>query len=197
MTTLVGRPRIFDLEKAVHTAQKIFWRHGYEATSLAALAQAIGVHKPSLYAAYGDKRAIYRQAYTAYQKDAARLVESALGKPRLRDALTVFFEADLDLFSADENAGCFMLATALPLAGTDPDIARGVRKALADLRSAVSGRLRQAEEQGELATCVQLETAADLIMSTHIALANRARSGEPREKLSISARRTIDLICFD
>ena len=195
MPAAVGRPRIFDIEAAIRTAQAVFWRHGYEATSLAALAEAIGVHKPSLYAAYGDKRAIYLEAYDAYQRDAGRLVAAALGKLRLRDALTTFFASDLDLFTADRGVGCFMLATALPLAGTDPEIANRVRTALASLRSAVVGRLEQADEQRELAAHLQIETAADLVLSTHIALANRARSGEPREALNKSVQRVIDVIC--
>ena len=190
----VGRPRIFDLEAAVRTAQAEFWRHGFEATSLAALAEAIGVHKPSLYAAYGDKRAIYLRAFEAYQRDAAVLVTTALSKPRLRDALATFFASDLDLFTAESGAGCFMLATALPLAGTDPQIANRVRTALTNLRSAVVERLVQAD-RAELAPQIEIETAADLFLSTHIALANRARSGEARDTLDQSARRLIDVIC--
>lgn len=190
----VGRPRIFDLEAAVRTAQAEFWRHGFEATSLATLAEAIGVHKPSLYAAYGDKRAIYLRAFEAYQRDAAVLVTTALSKPRLRDALATFFASDLDLFTAESGAGCFMLATALPLAGTDPQIANRVRTALTNLRSAVVERLVQAD-RAELAPQIEIETAADLFLSTHIALANRARSGEARDTLDQSARRLIDVIC--
>lgn len=197
MASPVGRPRIFDMEAAIRTAQAIFWRNGYEATSLAALAEAVGVHKPSLYAAYGDKRALYLHAYDAYQRDAAILVASALSESRLRDALTTFFASDLDLFTAETGAGCFMLATALPLAGTDSEIADRVRAALAGLRSAVVGRLKQAETQGEVAAQMQIETAADLLLSTHIALANRARSGEAREALHESAQRVIDIICSE
>lgn len=190
----LGRPRIFDLEAAIRTAQAEFWRHGFEATSLAALAEAIGVHKPSLYAAYGDKRAIYLRAFEAYQRDAAVLVTTALSKPRLRDALMTFFASDLDLFTAESGAGCFMLATALPLAGTDPEIAIRVRTALTNLRSAVVDRMVQAD-RAELGAQIEIETAADLFLSTHIALANRARSGEARATLEQSARRLIDVIC--
>lgn len=195
MAVSVGRPRIFDLEDAVRTAKLVFWRHGYEATSLAALAEAIGVHKPSLYAAYGDKRAIYLEALDAYQRDAGNLVGRALGKPRLRDALTTFFASDLDLFTAESGLGCFMLATALPLAGTDSGIATRVRNALAGLRSTIVGRLELAATQGEIADRLDIDTAADLLQSTHIALANRARSGESRDALAQSASRVVDVIC--
>lgn len=195
MAASVGRPRTFNLESAVQTAQAVFWQHGYEATSLASLADAIGVHKPSLYAAYGDKRAIYLHAYDAYQRDAGKLVALALGKHQLRDALTTFFASDLDLFTSEKGAGCFMLATALPLAGTEPEIATRVRAALSELRSAFIKRLKQAAKQGEMAEDMDIETAADLFLSTHIALANRARSGESRGELENSAQRLINAIC--
>lgn len=62
MTPTRGRPRSFDPEKAIEAAQAVFWKHGYEATSLNQLAEAVGLHKPSLYAAFGDKKALYLKA---------------------------------------------------------------------------------------------------------------------------------------
>ena len=195
MTAPVGRPRLFDLPTAVRTAQSVFWQHGYEATSLAMLAKAIGVHKPSLYAAYGDKRALYLEAYDAYQRDSGKLVVAALSRPHLRNAIGAFFEADIDLFTSETGTGCFMLATALPLAGTDLGIADRVRMALSGLRTALLERFERAANSGELTSRLDAESATDLALSVHIALANRARSGEPRAALEASARRLTDVLC--
>ena len=167
----------------------------YEATSLAELAKAIGVHKPSLYGAFGDKRALYFQAYDAYQRDASMLVASALSKHQVKDALTAFFDSDLDLFTAEAGLGCFMLATALPIASTDAEMAERIRAALIGLRSAFVGRLRQADAQREISPHMPVETAAELLLSTHIALANRSRSGEPRKSLEKIAGDLIGVIC--
>ena len=195
MTRTLGRPRGFDLEEAVYKAQEIFWCHGYEAASLAALATKIGVHKPSLYAAYGDKRDLYLAAYDAYQRDAGKLVAAALGRRGLREALTAFFAADIELFVADDGRGCFMLATAVPLASREERIGSRVRDALASLQQAIGGRVEQASRDGDLSDVVDPATAVDLVMSTHIALANRARSGESRAKLEATAAGLLNLLC--
>lgn len=195
MAKAVGRPRGFDAEAAVREAKAIFWRQGFHATSLATLAAAIGVHKPSLYAAYGDKRDLYLAAYDAYQSDAAKLVAGALCRTGFREALTTFFTADIDLFLADDARGCFMLATALPLAPNDEGVADRVRNALTGLHQALARRVDQARLDDELSPTIEPATATDVIVSTHVALANRARSGEARSALEMTARRVIDLVC--
>ena len=68
-----GRPREFDAEKALDAALKVFWRKGYEGASLSDLTKAVGVNRPSLYAAFGDKEALFRQALERYLKGPARL----------------------------------------------------------------------------------------------------------------------------
>ena len=193
----LGRPRGFDLDTAIQKARDVFWRNGFDATSLATLAAAIGVHKPSLYAAYGDKRELYFAAYNAYQSDSGQLVASALGRPQFREALSAFFAADLDLFLAEDGRGCFMFATAVPLAPNDSDIAERARKSIKALSMAIVDRVAQADRARELSHAILPAAASDIILSTHIALANRARSGEERSPLELTAKLVIDLICAD
>ena len=71
-----GRPPSFDRDAALHAAMLLFWRHGYEATSLRDLTRAMGVTPPSLYAAFGDKKALFRAAVRRY-----------VGEPAAADAL--------------------------------------------------------------------------------------------------------------
>lgn len=191
----LGRPRGFDLDIAIQRARDVFWRNGFDATSLATLAAVIGVHKPSLYAAYGDKRELYLAAYNAYQNDAGQLVASALGLPQFREALSAFFAADLDLFLADDGRGCFMFATAIPLAPNDADIAERARKSIKALSTAIAERVAQADRARELSQAILPAAASDIILSTHIALANRARSGEGRAPLEQTTKLVIDMIC--
>lgn len=190
-----GRPRSFDVDDAVKKAQALFWTDGFDGTSLAALASAVGVHKPSLYAAYGDKRDLYMAAYDAYQKEAGKLVAEALSGDRLRDALATFFATDLDLFLADEGRGCFMLATAVPLAPKDDAIAARVRRALDGLQEALARRVERACEEGDLSVALETATVVDIVMSTHIALADRARGGSDRATLQRTVDRILNLVC--
>jgi AcrR family transcriptional regulator len=183
------------MDDAIAKAQALFWRDGFAGISLTTLASAVGVHKPSLYAAYGDKRDLYIAAFDAYQKVASKLVAAALGEERLRDALTAFFTADLDLFLAGSGRGCFMLATTVPLALGDDDMAARVRQSLDGLRAALARRVERASEDGHLSKALDPATATDIIMSTHIALANRARVGTNRAELEMTAYRVVYLVC--
>lgn len=189
-----GRPRGFDLDDAIQAAQRVFWKHGLAATSLDQLSATIGVHKPSIYAAFGDKHALYLRALDAYLDLASKLTRTALERAGLRDALEAFFAADLDLFLAEDGRGCFMLSTAAPVAGIHPDIAKRVTQANIGLRKAIHSRLMRAVDDEELPTSSAIDALAEIIVSTHIALSLRARSGEDRATLQASVRHVLAIL---
>src|ERR1700735_1049003 len=81
----VGRPREFDRDQALEAAMLVFWRHGYEGASLTALTGAMGISRPSLYAAFGDKAGLFREAVARYGSGPGRYVRRALGQPTARD----------------------------------------------------------------------------------------------------------------
>ena len=74
----IGRPRAFDAEKALDRALQVFWRKGYEGTSLPDLTKAMGINRPSLYAAFGNKEALFRKAIDRYVHVTACHVREAL-----------------------------------------------------------------------------------------------------------------------
>ena len=74
----VGRPRAFDVDEALDQALKVFWRRGYEGTSLPDLTRAMGINRPSLYAAFGNKEALFRKALDRYNDGPAAYVREAL-----------------------------------------------------------------------------------------------------------------------
>src|SRR5437867_1876189 len=81
-----GRPREFDAEQALDAALLLFWRHGYEGTSLAALTDAMGINTPSLYAAFGSKEMLFRRALDRYLQKPASYLPTALKEPTARGA---------------------------------------------------------------------------------------------------------------
>src|SRR5262245_8015805 len=79
-----GRPREFDTEKALDAALEVFWRKGYEGASLPDLTEAMGINRPSLYAAFGCKEELFRKVVARYIKGPASYVRKALAEPSVR-----------------------------------------------------------------------------------------------------------------
>src|SRR5437899_12052969 len=79
-----GRPRSFDVDQALDRALKVFWQMGYEGASLLDLTRAMGINRPSLYAAFGNKQALFRKAMDRYQQGPAGFVREAIAEPTAR-----------------------------------------------------------------------------------------------------------------
>src|SRR5213594_2671193 len=92
-----GRPREFDIEKALDRAMEVFWRKGYEGASLPDLTKAMGINRPSMYAAFGNKEALFRRALDRYAQGPAHYVSDALNAPTAREAIERLFFGVIDL----------------------------------------------------------------------------------------------------
>lgn len=114
-----GRPRAFDREEALQTAQALFHVHGYEGVGVAALAEAMGVNPPSLYAAFGSKAALYEEVLARYHCAAAPIRELLAPGDDPAKALSTLLRAAAAIYAADPQApGCLVLEGAR---GVDPD----------------------------------------------------------------------------
>src|ERR1700687_480877 len=109
-----GRPRSFDLGKALDAGMLVFWRKGYEGASLSDLTRAMGINRPSLYAAFGDKEALFRKALDRYDEGPAAYVREALKQPTVR-AVTEQLLRGAAKLSTDPHhpPGCLMVQGAL------------------------------------------------------------------------------------
>jgi AcrR family transcriptional regulator len=139
-----GRPRAYDPGEALARAAATFWKAGYAGTSLDDLVEATGMNRPSLYAAFGDKREIYLKTLDYYMEESRALARAALaGDPPLRVFLKRFYDKALDLYFGDGPRGCYTVGTAATVAAVDDD----VRKFLADrVRNADDFLRRQIEK---------------------------------------------------
>src|ERR1700744_5335265 len=104
-----GRPRAYEPEVALGKALDLFRKDGFAATSLDDLSTATGMNRPSLYAAFGDKRELYIKSYVRYRTDArAAMVELFRGDLPIRERLTRIYAAALDIYlgRSSEPQGC-------------------------------------------------------------------------------------------
>ncbi len=102
----MGRPREFDVDKALDLALQVFWRKGYEGASMADLTEAMGITKPSLYAAFGNKEELFRKALDRYVDGPGGYVQVALAKPTVRAVVEhLLYEAADAVTDPEPSAG--------------------------------------------------------------------------------------------
>lgn len=179
----MGRPREFDIDTAIKTATDLFWRKGYEGTSLSDLTAAMRITAPSFYFAFGNKEKLFRTVIERYYEKQLELLESALREPTVRGVAEKFLYGYADVLTGPAHApGCLALNSSLPSAEDDT-----VRAWLAELRGELVVRLRKriAKARGT----VDLPVNADPdVLARYIAviawgLAVEAQSGAKRKDL--------------
>lgn len=179
-----GRPRTFDKAVALDTALRLFWKHGYEGTSTAMLANAMGINMPSLYAAFGNKEKLFIQAVQRYAELNGRMYHDAFRKKTAREVAQSILEGEVELVTREDwPNGCLMMQGAL---ATSPE-SEPIRQMMADMRGGAEGwicdRFRQAQLDGDLPADADPAALACYIMSLNSGLALQAKSGVSRKQL--------------
>lgn len=177
-------------------ARAVFWNLGYAAASLDDIAAATGLNRPSLYAAFGDKHALYMRALADTRAGARAAMQAMLGREGpLREVLWALFDAAMDAYVAGEvgQRGCFIVGTAVTQAVNDPEVRALASAFVADEDEVF--RERFARAANELAPGVTAEAAAAIATATLHTLAIRARTGEGRGGLERVGRAAVDVIC--
>jgi AcrR family transcriptional regulator len=181
-----GRPRLYDPDVALSRAIDVFWELGYAATSLDDLCAAMGMNRPSLYAAFGDKHQLFVRALGRYQEVArARFLTTLAADRPLLPSLRQYFKGTLDRAFARETGprGCFMMSVATMEAAQDPAIRSVVAAAMRALDAGFEERFRVAIRQGELGRSADPVALARLASGLVHTLSVRARAGEARPTL--------------
>lgn len=193
-----GRPRAYEPEVALAKALDLFRKDGFAGTSLDDLSAATGMNRPSLYGAFGDKRALYIKTYERYRADArAAMQEAFKGDLPLRKRLQRIYAIALDIYLSGEEGprGCFTVMTAASEAVADPDIRVMVLSGFHELDKAFAICFRRARETGELPPSADPDVLAQMASATIHTIAIRARARTPRKDLEAIVRGAIDLMC--
>jgi AcrR family transcriptional regulator len=185
-----GRPRAYDPDVALRRARDTFWRAGYAATSLDDLAADMRMNRPSIYAAFGDKRSLYLKAAADYADMTRAWLATELAAERsLRDGLRAVYAHARDYYLKDAR-GCFLIGTAVTEASGDPRVKAIVDATMAAFTEAFAERFRRAERSQHAP-----DSLAHLATATLNALAVRARSGADRAELDAIIDAAVDVIC--
>jgi AcrR family transcriptional regulator len=192
-----GRPREYDPDVALQRAQDAFWDSGFSGTSLDDLSDSTGMNRPSLYAAFGDKQALYLKTLEEYREHRRQLIEEVFspGRP-VRETMRAFTRGMVDLFLAGEQGarGCYLIGTAATEAVENPEVREILEGSMRDLDQGLREVFARAQKAGELGPEADPAALAVVAASMVHTLALRARSGQPRATLLRVADATLDLI---
>ena len=193
-----GRPRAFEPETALTQAMDVFWQDGFAATSLDDLSAATGLNRPSLYGAFGDKRALYLQAYRQYRKRANEALAPLFqASAPLRVKFKRILIACLDLYLSGEEGprGCFTVLTTSSDAIADPEVRAVVAEAIDNTDRAFARLFADARDRGELPANADPRALARLASATLHTLSIRARARIPKGEILPLIDDAVGTIC--
>lgn len=149
----MARTKEFDPDAALQSALELFWRRGYEATSMADLVTHLGIGRASIYATFGNKHDLYLKAVDRYtdSRDPQLLDELSQPGPALPAVRTLVRRFAIEASSEElRRSGCFITNTAAELGPHDPDAARRVERSWEQIETLLHSALVRAQAQGEL-----------------------------------------------
>ncbi len=169
---MAGRPRSFDRDAALAAAIELFWRAGYDETSIAMLTSAMGVTPPSLYAAFGDKETLFEEASAVYFQRICDAVDTAAQLPTVREAVTTILDGTARAHTAGTTPlGCLML--------TEPRLVAQRE----ELQRRLSERIARGVADGDLPTTTSPDQLASFLMAVMRGMSGCARDGGSTEEV--------------
>lgn len=185
-----GRPRSFDRDEALRRATEVFWERGYETASIAELTTAMGIKPPSLYAAFGDKRALFDEVIAGYQAVNGPVVVEAFAAPTAREGIDLLLHRLADDYTDPSHPpGCLVISAAVNVAD------HGVRDALrADRnanKAAIAERIAEDVRAGLLSDDVDPRELATFYGAVVQGMSTQACDGASREELHAIAARAM------
>ncbi|AMK21102.1 MULTISPECIES: TetR/AcrR family transcriptional regulator [unclassified Sphingobium] len=180
----MARPREFDADKALYAALRLFWERGFDDTSLAELADTMGIVRPSLQAAFGSKEDLYRQAIDLYGREAMAFVDEAVGSDSAAEVCRLYLKGYCDILSDPGTPpGCFMIK-GLVSAGRGAAVARqeGVSRQQS-YEALLEQRFQGAQQSGDLSEDIDARALAETLTVIANGLAVRADMGATRAEL--------------
>ncbi len=147
----MGRPYEFDRQLAIERATQVFWQHGYEASSVQDLLDAMRLNRGSLYNCFGDKRSLFLECIRHYSAVSQAQIESRLDAPGSRlENIRALFQIPLQKRSSGDRSGCLVINAITELAPHDEEVARELVTAVGEVEKAFQRALKQAVRLGEL-----------------------------------------------
>ena len=179
-----GRPREFCVEEALSKALRLFWSKGYDGTSISDLTEAMGITRPSLYAAFGNKESLFRKALDLYESEKKAYVGKALTQPSARAvAETLLRGAVANSTACGEPHGCLGVITSVACGNEAEAVRAEVVERSHVVRKALVDRFAQAKQSGDLPEHTDVEGLTSLLYALMMGISVQAGAGATRADL--------------
>lgn len=179
-----GRPREFCVDAALAAALGVFWRNGYEGASMAELTQAMGITKPSLYAAFGNKEQLFHKALDLYEAEKLAYTREALEQPTARAVAEHLMRGAIAAqTSTCDPKGCLRVIGSTACGAEAESIRADVIKRRESSQAALVARFRRAKQEGDLPDHIEPEGLTQYLYAILQGMAVQAGSGASRADL--------------
>lgn len=179
-----GRPLAFNQDEALDKALQVFWSRGYEGASMAELTEVLGINKPSLYATFGNKEALFHQALARYVTGPAAFVAEAQKEPTARLVVEKFLRQAAAFFSDKSTPnGCMMVQGALTCGQSASPIQQTLIQFRKGFEASFANRFELAKAQGDLPQTADSKQLAKYIATIHQGMSVQASSGATKNEL--------------
>ena len=183
-TATKGRPREFCVDEALAQALRVFWSKGYEGASLTDLTDAMGITRPSLYAAFGNKEALFRKALDLYEREKLCYMAQALDAPTARGVAERLLHGALEMQASDcEPRGCLRVISSVACGVEAESIRDEVIARRKSSSDALIARFEKAEAAGELPEHMNAQALSGYLVALLQGLALQAGAGASFEEL--------------
>ncbi len=184
-----GRPRAFDRDAALVRAMELFWAKGYEGASMAMLTEAMGINSPSLYACFGSKAELFKEAVSVYRSRVGHEIWNALPEAKTaREGFHNFLkETAISYTRPDQPQGCLIVLGALHGLSEDDPIGELLRENRRENVTKLKTRLEQGVADGELGAATDCQNIAEFYATVQHGMSITARDGATLDGLMRTA----------
>ncbi len=193
----MARPQTFETEQALKQAIELFWKNGYERTSLSNLLAQMHIQRSSFYNTFGDKHKLFIQSLDHYMRAANDefIVDALNATGAGLETIRQVFRGMIDILAADAMCrGCLMVNTQVELASRDAVIKQMIDVSLEKIQAALYNVLKQAQAVGEISPELDLEAASKFLTSTLITLRLMGRSTNRRQDFEQIAHMALSIL---
>jgi AcrR family transcriptional regulator len=178
-----GRPREFDVDVALAAALRVFWTLGYEGASMSDLTEAMGITRPSLYAAFGNKEELFKKALDLYERDKLAYMAEALEEPTARAVADHLLQGAIDMQTGSDPKGCLGVINSTACGTEAESIRQEVLKRRASSDAALLARFERARAEGDFPPHVTPEGMKQYLSAVVQGLCIQAGAGASIEEL--------------